>query len=429
MALDNDTRRFITHGDGQTIDMDLRRIASAVETIAGAAKDHTLYAVHIDGNESDPSAAVTYLEDCAGFTPAAMDYTNGVFDYGSWKDAFFMPRPCMVKSDGTVDYYLNENDYTLKQDGTASDVSNTEYDGNAMVEWGKNGKKIWYKIVPDSGDTTSATVYICDKQIDPEFVAWSFINNQGNMVDHFYTACYNGSLGDASNKMRSLSGQAVKQSLTGHNEIAACELNNPSTDKLWYIETFADRTLINILSILITKTLDAQTAFGRGLESGSQTALNEYVTGALNDKGLFFGYNDSSHGVKIFGMENYYSAQWRRTAGLNMINGAVKYKMTYPYNEAGTYYTPVGTISGTSGGYISKMAFTKDAMVASETFGSSSTYYCDGQWWNDSGNKWALYGGASNNGACCGSFCCVLSHPLSAAYWYYGCALSLKPLA
>ena len=428
MALDNDTRRFITHGDGQNIDVDLKRIARAVENMAGA--NHTLYAFHIDGNESSPSAAVTYLEGATGFTPAYMDYTNGIFNYGSWKDAFFMPRPCMVKSDGTVDYYLDENDYSLKEDGTASDIANIDYDGNAMMEWGKDGKKIWYKIVTDTNDVNSATVYICDEQIDPDFVAWSFVNNQGKYVDHFYTACFNGSLGSSSTKMRSLSGQAVKQSLTGQNEIIACELNNPSTEKLWYIETFADRMLINLLLILISKSLDSQTAFGKGLESGSQTALNNYVTGALKDKGLFFGYSDSSHSVKVFGMENWYAAQWRRTAGLNMNEGVIKYKMTYPYNEAGTDYKTAGqTPSGTPGGYISKMVFTEDAMVASVVSGSSSTYYCDGQWWNASGNRWALYGGDSNSGALCGAFCCLLSDALSRAYWSFGCALSLKPLA
>ena len=188
--------------------------------------------------------------------------------------------------------------------------------------------------------------------------------------------------------------------------------------------------LINLLLILMGKSLDTQAVFGRGLESGSQSALNAYVTGALKDKGLFFGYSDSSHGVKVFGMENYYAAQWRRTAGLNMNEGVIKYKMTYPYNEAGTDYETAGaTPTGSSGGYISKMVFTKDAMVASVVSGSSSTYYCDGQWWNASGNRWALFGGSSNNVAKCGAFYCGLNNALSFAFWDYGCALSLKPLS
>jgi len=433
MALDNDTRRFITHGDGQRLDLGLQRIALGIEAIASARPSYKLYAFHIDGSESDPEDAVTYLEDATGMTPAHMDYANGVFDYGSWKDAFFMPRPCMVKYDGTVDYYLDENDYTLKADGTASDISDTTYAGNAMVEWGKNGKKIWYKIVPDTGDANSATVYICDEQLDPDFVAWSFVNSKGEYVDHFYTAMFNGSLGDASNKMRSLKGQAVKQSLTGQNEIIACELNNPSTDKLWYTDVFCDRMLINLLLILMGKSLDSQTTFGRGLDSGSQTALNEYVTGSLSDKGMFYGYNDGSHGVKVFHMEGWWGTQWRRTAGLNMNSGVIKYKMTYPYTTDSQGYTSTGiTPTGTSGGYVNKMTFTKEGMFPSgvgETGSGSGTYYCDGTWWSTSSDRWSLMGGASNDGASCGFVYCSLNNTLSNSHWVRGCALSLKPLA
>lgn len=430
MALDNDTRRFITHGDGQQIDLDLQRIAKGVEAIANQKPTYHLYAFHINSAESDPEDCVTYLEDAVGMTPAKMDYANSVFDWGSWGDAFFLPRPCMVKYDGTVDYYLDPNDYTKKADGTASDIYDTTYGGNAMVEWGKDGKKIWYKIVPDTGDDTSATVYICDERIDLDFVAPSFVNSNGEMVDHFYTAMFNGSDGDASNKMRSLKGRSVRQSLTGQNEIIACELNNPvSTDKMWYTDVFADRMLINLLLILMGKSLDSQTIFGRGLDTGSQTALNNYVTGSLSDKGMFFGYNDGTHGVCCFHMENLWGAQWRRCAGLNMNEGVIKAKFTYPYNEAGTGYEVVGsTPTGSSGGYISKMAFTQKAMVTKEASGGSTTYYCDAQWWNASGNRWALFGGSSSRGARCGCFFSDLNDGLGDSSWDNGCALSLKPL-
>lgn len=81
---------------------------------------------------------MTYLSDCdnSSYTPASMNFETGTFSYGSWKkDEFFMPRPCMLKYDGTVDYYLDPNDYSKKADGTASDMANTSYAGNAMMEW------------------------------------------------------------------------------------------------------------------------------------------------------------------------------------------------------------------------------------------------------------------------------------------------------
>lgn len=56
-----------------------------------------VYGFHINGNDSNPSTRVRYLMDAVGMIPAKMNYTNDVFEYGSWGDAFFMPRPCMLK--------------------------------------------------------------------------------------------------------------------------------------------------------------------------------------------------------------------------------------------------------------------------------------------------------------------------------------------
>lgn len=417
-----------------------KAIAASLAGIEKALKrgSYTLYAFHIDGSESNPASKVTYLEDAKGMTPAGMDYTNGVFSYGSWADAFFMPRPCMVLQEGVVDYYLDPDDYTKKEDGTASDIADTSYAGNAMMEWGQNGKKIWYKVVPDPGDVTSGTVYISDTQLDPSYHAWNFINNQGREVDHFYTPIYNGSsVNDGTNEvMRSMSGLAITQSLSGAEEITRCRRNNKGSEVLWYTEVVADRILINFLLILMGKSTDTQTVFGRGLDSGSQAALNAYRTGALNDKGLFFGYNDGNHGVKVFGMEGWWGGQWRRTAGYILKNGDQRVKLTYGqqdgstvdgYNTTGDGYISMGiTPTGTSGGYIDQMNFNDYGMFGKDSSGSSSTHYCDGQWFSNSGDKYALFGGPSNAGLRCGAFCCALNDA-AVAYWSYGVALSYRP--
>lgn len=414
-----------------------KAIAASLAGIEKALKrgSYTLYAFHIDGSESNPASKVTYLEDAKGMTPAGMDYTNGVFSYGSWADAFFMPRPCMVLQEGVVDYYLDPDDYTKKEDGTASDIADTSYAGNAMMEWGQNGKKIWYKVVPDPGDVTSGTVYISDTQLDPSYHAWNFINNQGREVDHFYTPIFNGSSVD--DVMRSMSGLAVSQSLTGTVERDRCLANNKGSEVLWYTEVMSDRILINFLLILMGKSTDTQTVFGRGLDSWSQAALNAYRTGALNDKGLFFGYNDGNHGVKVFGMENWWGAQWRRTAGYILKNGDQRVKLTYGqqdgstvdgYNTTGDGYISMGiSPTGTSGGYIDVMNFNDYGMFGKNSSGSSSTHYCDGQWFNNSGDRYALFGGDSVDGVLCGAVCCDLADAVSIAYWYYGVALSYRP--
>ena len=402
------------------------------------------YGFQIDASESNPSSAVTYIADAVGFTPAAMNYGTNAFNYGSWEDAFFMPRPCMLKSDGTVDYYLDPDDYTKKEDGTASDIADTAYDGNAMMEWGRNGRKIWLKIQPSS-DGHSAKVWIANNQVDSKFHDYSFHNCKGESAEHFYTPIYNGSV--ISSKMRSLSGQTVSKTLTGTAEITAAKANNPSTDELWNIECFADRVLINMLLILMGKSLNTQTVFGQGASSGGSEAVNDtFTTGVHDTKGLFYGTNSGAvsantfgNCVKVFGMENYYGFQWRRTNGLILDNGATKYKLTYGtedgstatgYNTDGTNYKDASvTPSGTSGGYISAAKFTEDGMFSDTMSGSASTYFCDGTWFNDSGARFALFGGTSLDGAKVGAFSLSLNYLVSDAAWVRGASVSCKPLA
>lgn len=401
------------------------RVASAINP-----KQGTIYGFHVNSNEADPSACITYLEDAVGMTPAHMNYATGKFDYGSWKNVFFMPRPCMLSTNGTVAYYLNENDFSKKVDGTASDIANTSFDGNAMMEWGKDGKKIWYKLVPDSGDATSYSVYIADHEVDSTYHAWSFTNKDNQLVDHFYTACYKGSL--IGGKLRSLSGQNLMNSQSGTAEIGYAKANGD----YYNIEHWADTSLIFFLLYLMGKSLDVQTVFGNGHMSGGSSAESLIPSGQLNDKGLFYGYNDGTHKIKVFGMEDLWGEQWRRTQGLILNNGIYYYKLTEGAADGSTangYRTTDtnGMLSGdsspTANGYVSKMKVVGDTFVPSEVTGASNKYYCDYFYQNQSGVRFALLGGPSSDGAYCGLVVTLYS-AVSHATWYVGAALSYKPL-
>ena len=434
------TKPIILDETGKQLAAGLDKIASAISKQSGG----TIYGFIINGNESDPAAAVSYTDDAIGMTPAHMDFTGGSFDYGSWADVFFMPRPCMLKSDGTVDYYLKDSDYTKKADGTASDVANASYDGNAMMEWGRNGKKIWMKIAP-IGTGKSAKVQIADYQADEDFHDWSFHNCNGQSADHFYTPIYNGSF--VSSTLRSLSGQALMKTKSGTDEITAAKANNTGASELWNTECIADRMLINMLLILMGKSTNTQAVFGEGAHTGGSEAINDtFTTGIHNTKGLFFGTNSGSvaansfgNCVKVFGMENYWGLQWRRQRGYINANGVQKVKLTYGqedgstvsgYNTDGSGYIPLGiTPTGTSGGYIDEMKFTEQGMFGKNSSGNATHDYCDGQWFNNGIVTFALCGGNSVDGAHVGAFCCTLDIAVSGAAWYFGAAASCKPLA
>ena len=407
------------------------------ETVGIKCKDYNLYGFKLDQNESDPASMITYLPDCdnAIYKSAHMNYSTGTFDYGDWGNAWFIKKlkPCMLKYDGTVDYELNPNDYTKKLDGTASDVANASYGGNAMV----GIPKVYWKIV-DNGDNT-ANIYICDKKLDDGFHCWSHIDNNGNEIDYCYMPIYNGS--NVNSVLRSISGKSPMGNKTTTNEITYAKANNTGSDVIWYTELFNDRMLINLLLLLIGKSTDTQTAFGTG-NNNSFSASNRGIknTGTMNTKGLFWGKQDNVSGVKVFGMEHWYGNIWRRIGGWINDKGTQKIKMTYGqsdgsttdgYNETGSGYISIGnsTPSITSGGYISKMLITDNGLIPIIASGSATTYYCDGLWFNNSQVDYAYVGGESSAVSFAGALSSVLNAASSRADAGVGAAISCKPLA
>ena len=412
--------------------------SSSINEKSILCKDYHLYGFKLDQNESDPSSMITYLSDCdnSGYKSAYMDYTTGLFNYSDWGNTWFIRdlKPCMLNYDGTVAYELNKDDYTLKADGTASDIANDAFGGNAMIGF----PKVYWKIV-DNGDNT-ANVYFSDKKVDEDFVCWSHIDNNGNEIDYCYMPIYNGS--NVSSVLRSISGKAPMAKQTATTEITYAKANNIGSDVIWYTELFNDRMLINLLLLLIGKSTNTQAVFGTGNNnsyvSSSDTGIKN--TGTMNTKGLFWGNRDNVSGVKVFGMEHWYGNIWRRIGGCINDNGIQKFKMTYGqsdgstvdgYNETGSGYISIGnsTPSGTSGGYISKMTVTKNGLIPTTASGSATTYYCDGLWFDNSQVSYAIVGCRSHYTSCVGAF--ALNYTFQASYksTSFNATLSCKPLA
>ena len=64
-----------------------------------------------------PLQRVEYIGMNANYTPLVVTKGGG-YSLNSWADFLWLKanKPYMVKSDGTPDYRLNENDYTKKAD-------------------------------------------------------------------------------------------------------------------------------------------------------------------------------------------------------------------------------------------------------------------------------------------------------------------------
>lgn len=404
---------------------DLTRMVSDLQK-----KAVKVYSYHVNPTESDPEDAVTYLDDAAGLTPAKMGASS--FSYGSWANAWFLPRPCVLKFDGTVDYYLNPNDYSKKTDGTYATITQNNTTGNVMLEF----PKIWVKRVNDGNG--ARTVSIAPVNVDGTYKCWSNINAEDKEVDHFYLPAYNGTI--HSSKMRSLSGVTLNTTYapnyTRAQEVTAATANNPTEKNLWYTETWADFCLIYDLLYLMGKSLDLQRTFGQGLSSGSETAMRAYVTGTHNAKGLFYGdISGTSTAVKVLGMENLWGCRWHGVAGLINDNGTLKVKMTYGvadgsttvgYNTTGSGYLTYGSTYGTNG-FVKKMqADNTMGYKIIETAGTDATYYCDYYYTNNGISAYALLGGYSAYGADCGFFV-SLGDGAAYAGWAVGGSLSCRP--
>lgn len=423
--------KALNHEDGQGIIEALVGIKSALVTSGIHARK--IYSFHYNGAESNPANIIEYMDDAIGMTPSKMNLSTGVFNWGSWRNAFFMPRPCMVGYDGKRKYYLMEDNYALKEDGTASDIADDTFEGNAMMEWGRDGQLIWLKVVPDS-DPKSGTVSIANYQADDDFHAWNFYDKDNVLKDHFYTPIYQGSI-DSNGRLRSLSGKVHCKNKTAQAEMDAAALNGDR----WTIETWADRTLISFLLMLIGKSTAVQETFGLGHSTDSWTESHMLESGTMNDKGLFFGTSNSGEGgdgVKVFGMENWWGDQWRRTCGMINNNGVISYKMTRgtadgstatDYNTTASGYKTISgkTFSGTSGGYISEVLFTDDSMIPVTASGSDSTYLPDGLWFNNGQLDFALCGAALHYGRLVGLALLVYAAPAHAS-WDVGAAVSCR---
>ena len=170
----------------------------------------------------------------------------------------------MLKYDGTVAYYLNPNDLTKKADGSASDVANINFGGNAMMEWPKIYVKRW-----ESGGVYH---FRCsDVKVDADYECWSNYDKNNKEIPHFYTPIFDGAW-DSSGRMRSISGQTCKVSTTAQQEIDAAKLNGAN---IWYTEVIADIFLVQDLLTMMFKGTDLQVTAGYGRVSASSAMRTE----------------------------------------------------------------------------------------------------------------------------------------------------------
>lgn len=382
------------------------------------------YGFRIKNSEPNPSTRVEYLYDAEGMTPASMNFNTGVFNYGSWADIWFVRdnHPCMLKSDGTVDYWLKDDDYTKKYvDGSASDVANTAYDGNCFSAI----PLIWVKRYQE-GDY-SYTVF-CEERYDDGYFAYAHTDAQGHIMPYLFYPAFRGSRVDG--KLRSLKGQAQINNNRTTAERTAAQANGSGYDILQW----CDWQLLMDMCYLVGKSTNLQGTFGQGHTTGGESAADLLITGTLSDKGRFYGYAKTTNAVKVFHTEVCWGDRLERAVGGLQDHGVWKTKMTPEgsgYNLTGAGYDTVGeTVPQSSesaifGGFFSAVRNTPQGLLPTALNGSSATYYCDSYYVNGGVISAPLVGGACVTGQECGRYVSVVNAAEN-AWWAIGASLSYK---
>lgn len=388
----------------------------------------------LDELDTNPATCITYIEDSEDFNPLYMDFSlsTPALNWGSWKswvEENF--KPAMLTFGGEIDYYLNPDNLAEKLDGTASEVANTAYQGNAM-----NIVKPIFCHIHRSGSTVE--VRFSNVRKTEDWFCWTHMKSDGTFADFCGWPLFEGAV--VNSVLRSMATGAKPANNTTQAQELSYGTNNGAN---WMPTTWADEMMIRLLFPLLTRTLDSQAAIGGTYVSGvSSLQIN---CGSMKDKGAFWGaYFDGSQnvatGVKFLNMENLWGHRWRRPVGATIYNGQILVKLTpsmidgsktavWLSSDNDDYagkYIETDALSPTSGSsvYITHMHFDHlVAMLPSVAGGSSSTNFCDAAWFA-SGVRALCCGGIVTDGIAAGLFASNLSGAPSRASWAVGASPS-----
>ena len=365
--------------------------------------ENKIYGIRIDKYDSNPDTRCTYLGDAIGMTPAKMNFETGEFDYGDWADAWFVRDnfPCMLKDKGVIDYKLNPNDYSLKEDGTPSDVANEpSYAGNAMsampLVW------IWQYEMGDF-----KYIWLSNYKVNDNYKAYAHQREDGTIAPYVFMSIYKGAIGGrmGENTLCSFSGMTPTYNTYNATEESTL-ISNWLNTSMWRKKTWFQRNLMQCLITMIICCTNARAKIGMGL---GKDYLASDKTGTLDQKGQFYGYNVDTHHMKAFHQEAVWGGAWDRLDDASLIDGIItindKYKINIPrkygvnglirttfMTEYGDFPTDIGGTYVTyesAGALLGDLSNTEKCIVVggASGWGGSNLYnYCDNTTLNSTAN-------------------------------------------
>jgi hypothetical protein len=336
-------------------------------------------------------------------------------------------RGCILSDAGVVQYYLSSTDWAYKENGAASKLDGT--DGQVMVEipkfyvqYQKNGNyHIWNISLDSLPGYTRHPAFIKD----------------GAYKSYRYIGAYEAVLWDATTD-------------SAYRDYKAGVTITPANDKLSSVSGFRpvtyftrsqgrtmaanrgtgwrqqDADLVNAIQMLFLieyGTFNSQSIMSGITNVGDWAAYNNYypivATGMGNAIGNATGQNAAAANSasatvaasgysKYRGISNFYGHIWNWVDGINIYDN-------HPYisnnanvwaDNTSTGYDDLGVTLSASYGY-GKTLVSTGRLFAPLTVGGGSTTYLTDYYYQASGWRVAMFGGAADNGAYAGGF-----------YWY-----------
>lgn len=424
---DNDVEQIETNKNNISSIQQEQIVQNADIATLRLALDTKIYGIRIDKQDVNPDTRVTYLYDAVGMTPAYMDFSGGLFNYSSWADIWFIKnnRPVALKFDGTVDYELNHTDFTKKLDGTASNVSDPDYDGNFMSEMPTVYVKRWE-------DSRYNYIAFSDKQVNSDFLAQAHTNANGTVNSAIYLPMFKG-WKDSNNKLRSLMGTYPTGNTTGTNEVTYASNNGTG----WQIWDKAKIDLLMDLIMLITKSTNCRAKIGNGscqtYNASDTTNYGKMKSGYETDgttrsaSAQFYGSegteatNYGKHHMIAFYIEDLWGNRWDRCLGFNIVDNVYKVKMTPPYvlDSDSTYQSLSATPPSLTEGWLKNVSSGVYGDVPTEVGTSNTSGFANYFLKNASGNRLSLFGGAANYGLKVGRYW-YLANDSGNSFWSIG---------
>lgn len=210
-------------------------------------------------NMADPSPVLTRTFAAAGLTREAVTALCPCLNL----------KRCLLLDDGTVNYYLNPNDSSLKEDGSPAVLDGT--DGQVMVEVPKFYYKVDYDSTTKILDCSISADNLEGYSVHPAF----FRDRDGDAiaeeVDFRYYAAFKGHLID--NKLCSViipdtvPSLLVRQNWTGTNPATGAITYAANRGQGWNILDFKLWYAIQILYCIEYANLNSQEQIGMGSSS------------------------------------------------------------------------------------------------------------------------------------------------------------------